>query len=167
MKLLKVCSGFIFATAAFVSVNSHADTLTPVNCSWNVTQVINIPISPGGTVTISTCTDTATNTVAATRGIGSNGNTACGLAASSGYQVSGNCHSPSVYRITPSVVACAQAGAVYPSTIYVGQGQPPFPTAAVNQFCGVNSNPNCGFTTTTIGSGPTGAALQATCVSLH
>lgn len=166
MKLLKVFSGLVFAAAAFASVNSSADTLVPVSCSWNVVQIVSIPVSPGGTVTVSNCTDTATNTVAATKAIGSNGSNACSLSAASGYQVSGNCYSPSVFKVIPSVTACAQAGAVYPYNISVGLGQPAFPTAAVNQFCGVNSNPNCGFTTTVVTSGPTGAILKATCVSL-
>jgi hypothetical protein len=167
MKLLKVFSGLVFASAAFISLNSSADTLVPVSCSWNVTQVVNIPVNPGGTITVSSCTDTATNTVAATKAIGSNGNTTCGLSASTGYQVQGNCYSPSVFKVvvTPPS-ACPYAGQVYSNSLAVGMGQPPFPYSQVNSFCGINSYPaSCTYSATTISSSPYGAVLRVTCVS--
>jgi hypothetical protein len=163
MKLLKVFSGLVVAAIASLSISAQAVTLVPVSCSWTVVNVVSIPVSPGGTVTVSQCKDGST--LAATKAIGSNGSNACGLNAESGYQVSGNCYSPSVYRVIPDPV-CPTAGNVYPQTIYVGQGQQtPFPADAINAFCTANTNPKCGFTTTVVSQYSTSAILKATCVT--
>lgn len=168
MKLFKILSGISFGLIALTSFNAHADIL--LNCTWEVTQVITIPGSPGGTVTVSQCKDG--NVIAATRAVGS-GNNICGLTPSTGYRVEGDCHTPKVFKITTptssssssSPFVCPMAGQVY-GNVVVGMGQPAFPADLINRFCKADIYPwHCGYTAVAISTTASGATLKVTCIT--
>lgn len=169
MKLFKIFTGMSFGLIALTSFNAHADIL--LNCNWEVTQVVTIPGSPGGTVTVSQCKDG--NVIAASRSVGT-GNTICGLNPSTGYRVEGDCHTPKVFKITApnssssssSPFVCPMAGQVY-GNVVVGLGQPGvFPADSINRFCQADIYPwYCGYTAVAITTTTSGTTLKVTCIT--
>jgi len=78
-------------------------------------------------------------------------NATCTVYSGQGYSATGTCGNAVVTKLPPPVVApaaCPNDGAVYPNAILVGSANPPFPTAAVQEFCGDPAK--CIITTETI-----------------
>ncbi|PUA28198.1 MAG: hypothetical protein B0W54_17115 [Cellvibrio sp. 79] len=152
MKLITKLSTAIAFGLVSLSASVFAQSGTPVTCVW----------TSGGASGVSyrLCRDgSATGPVAASEVTNLSTNT-CNLAASTGYSVTGSCGTANVYKIIVPP-ACPKNGVVYPQLIEVGYGKPPFPTAAVQAFCGDPAI--CSFTSETVYSHMYGATLRTTC----
>ncbi len=137
MKLITKLSTAIAFGLVSLSINVFAQT--PVSCVWTNGNAYNVHYR--------LCHDgSATGPVAASEVVNIPSAT-CTLSASAGYSVTGTCGTAKVSRVQVPTV-CPNNGAIYPQLIVVGYNAQPFPTAAVQAFCGDVSQ--CKITTETV-----------------